>query len=56
MYTLVLWTVITTTGSAGFNARYHDWRPIAEFQTQTLCEQAAQSLNVTDRYRCLKTK
>lgn len=51
-YILVLWTVVAQNNYTA--AR--DWRPIAEFQTQALCETAATNLNVKDRYRCIRTK
>jgi hypothetical protein len=51
-YILVLWTVIAT--NSGYANT--DWRPIAEFQSHTLCEQAATAMNVRDRYRCIQIK
>jgi hypothetical protein len=51
-YILVLWTVIAT------NRDYanKDWRPVAEFQSLVLCEQAVANLNIKDRSRCIQTK
>ena len=51
-YILVLWTVVA---QSNYNAA-RDWRPVAEFQTLTLCETAATNLNVKDRYHCIRTK
>ena len=52
MITLFIWTVIATNGH--YDVR--DWRALAEFETPVLCEQAALSMNIQSRHRCLKTK
>ena len=51
-YILVLWTVVASNNH--YNST--DWRPVAEFQSQALCEEAATNLNVKDRSRCIRTK
>jgi len=52
MITLFIWTVVAMDRID--TAR--DWRPLAQFETVALCEEAVRSMNLKDRYRCLKTK
>ena len=52
IYMLFIWTVVAGGGS--YSAR--DWRPTTEFATLALCQEAAQQLNIQDRYRCVRTK
>ena len=54
MIALIIWTVVGV-GGVGHSQAY-DWRPLAQFETVALCEEAVRSLNIQDRYRCLKTK
>jgi len=51
-YILMLWTIV----AHGSYTTATDWRPMAQFETAALCEAAAASMNVTNRYRCLKIK
>jgi hypothetical protein len=46
-YILVIWTAVAASG-------YMGWRPVGEFETQKLCQDAGQQLTPT--YRCLKQK
>jgi len=52
MITLFIWTVV----AAGNGSTARDWRPLAQFETVAACEDAVRSMNLQDRYRCLKTK
>ena len=52
MIALIIWTVVATNNSYALR----DWRPLAQFETVALCEEAVRSMNLQDRYRCLKTK
>ena len=55
MITLFIWTVV----AMGHNSTVRvarDWRPLAQFETMALCEEAVRSMNLQDRHRCLKTK
>lgn len=52
MITLFIWTVV----AMGHGSTARDWRPLAQFETVALCEDAVRSMNLQDRYRCLKTK
>ena len=54
MITLFIWTVVAMGDSTIRVAR--DWRPLAQFETVALCEEAVRSMNLQDRHRCLKTK
>jgi len=54
MITLFIWTVVAMGGNRHYQA--YDWRPLAQFETVALCEEAVRSMNLQDRYRCLKTK
>lgn len=63
IYTLFIWTVVAMAGDRHYQAKEHDWRPIAEFQSgagengQTLCEQGARQLGLkVEKYRCVRTK
>lgn len=58
IYVLMIWTVVAASDSRGGTMKaYHDWRPLGEFQSQALCEQAAGHLGIqTDRYRCVKSR
>jgi len=51
-YILMLWTIV----AHGSYTTATDWRPMAQFETAALCEAAAASMNITNRYRCLKIK
>ena len=61
-YILVIWTVVASSGTAGFKT--YDWRPIGEFRTDTwtksisakeMCDAAAKDLKLTsDKYRCIQ--
>lgn len=53
-YILVIWTIVATAGTAGYEKR--DWRPIGDFQHLAGCERAAAELGITDKksFRCLK--
>jgi len=56
MITLFIWTVVAMGGDRHYQATSLDWRPLAQFETAALCEEAARSMNIQDRHRCLKTK
>jgi hypothetical protein len=52
-YILMIWTVVAMS-------TYHtksDWRPLGEFHSQQLCENAARDMGIksTD-YRCVRSK
>jgi hypothetical protein len=50
MYTLFIWTLVVYGGN-------YDWRPLAQFENQTLCEAGARQLGIKDtRFRCVRTK
>jgi hypothetical protein len=56
MIALIIWTVVGVGGDRHYQAKAYDWRPLAQFETVALCEEAVRSMNIQDRYRCLKTK
>lgn len=56
MITLFIWTVVAMSGDRHYQAKAYDWRALAHFETVALCEEAARSMNIQDRHRCLKTK
>jgi hypothetical protein len=51
MYTLVLWAAVAAAGST----EIRDWKPIAQFNTLSACQEAAILLGAGGRYRCLKS-
>jgi hypothetical protein len=55
MYTLFIWTVVGTFAQPYAGAE-KDWRPLAQFESQSLCEAGARQLGIIDRFRCVKTK
>ncbi len=55
-YVLILWTVVAIADDRHYIQTSRDWRSVAEFETASLCEAAAQSLNVSDRYRCVRKR
>ena len=56
MITLFIWTVVAMGGDRHYQAKAYDWRFLAQFETVALCEEAVRSMNLQNRYRCLKTK
>jgi len=58
MYTLFIWTmVIYSGGGASGGHSVYDWRLLAQFENQTLCEAGARQLAIKDtRFRCVRTK
>jgi hypothetical protein len=56
MITLFIWTAVAASGDRFDHRVNRDWRTLAQFETVVLCEEAARSMNLLDRYRCLKTK
>lgn len=53
----MIWTVVALAGDHhGIGGRAYDWRPLTQFESIYHCEAAAQSLAITNRYRCVKTK
>jgi hypothetical protein len=56
MITLFIWTAVAGWGDRFEHQVNRDWRSLAQFETIALCEDAARSMNIQDRYRCLKTK
>lgn len=55
-YVLMLWTVVAMAGDRHGRHEARDWRAVAEFETAALCEAAAGSLSVGDRYRCVRKR
>ena len=51
-YILFIWTVV----AGGNSVVARDWRPLAEFSTNAMCEDAARQLTIQERYRCVRTK
>jgi hypothetical protein len=52
-YILMIWTVVA------MNNGYvkSDWRPIGEFHSQQLCENAARAMDImSTNYRCVRSK
>ena len=57
-YVLFVYAVIgIATGSGSSTVTAQEWKPLAVFTGTTynkeLCEQAAKSLNILNRYRCV---
>jgi|DEB19_MinimDraft_2_1074335.scaffolds.fasta_scaffold82680_3 hypothetical protein len=59
-YILVIWTVVASSGSAGYKT--HDWRTIGEFRMDTwtksisakdMCENAARELQLK-KFMCVR--
>ena len=52
-YILMIWTVVAMS-------THHtktDWRPIGEFNSQQLCQDAAKELSIkSENYRCVRSK
>jgi hypothetical protein len=52
-YILMIWTVVA------MNNGYvkSDWRPLGEFHSQQLCENAAREMGIkSTEYRCVRSK
>jgi len=51
IYALIIWTVVAATP---YSDRY-DWRPIASFTGEAMCQRAAAQLSIPkERYQCIK--
>ena len=51
IYALIIWTVVAATPLR----EHYDWRPIASFTGEAMCQRAAAELNINkDKYRCIK--
>lgn len=51
IYALIIWTVVAATPLR----EHYDWRPIASFTGEAMCQRAAADLNISkDKYRCIK--
>jgi hypothetical protein len=60
----MIWTVVAMAGDRHQQAKAHDWRPIGEFHSADMkqnalekCEAAGRQLGLkTENYRCVRNK
>ena len=54
-FALVIYTVVAMSGQNASLVQAHDWRPIANFYSVDLCNDAAHLMGISsERYRCVR--